>query len=959
MAYSGNEDGLDTDALGALESPPPLDPQSYQSRTLILHIKLHASISLHPNLELHGNPTPYIRKQKTESHIRTTFHTHRDQLPDITDDLFEHSLDLLLAAMKAHRLSDDTPKKTMRRTLWKAVSERDPLHSCRELLDLCFPDSVGILGAGGSSDGGGDAVAVGRGDARRRLLGGGSHWTDQVPKADTATTTTTSSSTPRNAHEVFKRYGMKPFHPATSAPLSHLQLQQHAPSPTSLQRSDTNETFTSPLDYQDVPGTQDSLLLSASMESLRVCSPTPSWTSAHEDLLEGKEDEREEADLDDGTLSGGTSEEEADPNNEQCLTLLVVVRSAFAKDVFGKVFPQTLSYTSTQQETSLQQHLQAAIEKFGFENAGLDNVGMVELEGTEVLSDIRTEIWGGDHLEIFATTEIFGTTDIVCLDSILKQPLHHRRTLPKRWKVYPTWLDGTTTTNRKDSNLSNARIPPSIQNFFEFIAHPLPPTLWNPHPNHLKPLEPLVSLNTLGSSKIWESVCLYGPNVDKSIHFWKAANEYFGWVPLVSKPLLLEELTHGVVCGIRERVSKVPWKTFSVLVISTSMIDMSTPDILQSCPNLLVFAINPFIKLEDEPRLRSKKMYTIFVGTYLSYTERLQLLHDEILKVSTPATAETQELLERFAFCTPNTTSKDLEPLLTTTYLTPHLLSTLKSTTSILDALHIPPQHLGCVPAEEWYHSSKLTKSLPQLREVFEYLEKCGRFNEGGISGVKHQHVCIQTHAGQVFVKFKFDVEWMQAFHSFVDSLELQLLKGELGKGVESVRRLVRMLPNMKEVQGCKIFEKLLKCLETNDKDSGEALEILKDVRVWSATKIPRGFELSKKFDEAQELPLESVLAGVVGWCIQIFDADYIQVINGEQMRRWRVDVQKREAELDECLSLLSTHPKSACVIDFESLKAYARVHVVQSEQGAEAWVCDLEKRIEKKGARQVVVVRK
>ncbi|KAI8618749.1 hypothetical protein BC830DRAFT_893647 [Chytriomyces sp. MP71] len=83
-----------------------------------------------------------------QSHIRKTFASHRDQLPSVTDELFEFTLERFIYALSVHpRLPVQAPlsRREIRRILWCSVEALDPLHVASGVLDLCFPAEAGIL----------------------------------------------------------------------------------------------------------------------------------------------------------------------------------------------------------------------------------------------------------------------------------------------------------------------------------------------------------------------------------------------------------------------------------------------------------------------------------------------------------------------------------------------------------------------------------------------------------------------------------------------------------------------------------------------------------------------------------------------------------------------------------------------------------------------------------------------
>ncbi|KAJ3215545.1 hypothetical protein HDU67_000266 [Dinochytrium kinnereticum] len=98
--------------------------------------------------------------QEVETHIRTRFTTRREELPWLDDELFEDILERLLTRIKTERRSS-LSRKSIRKILWDSVKDSDPSHCYRDVIDLCFPESLGILGDG-------SAAVVGK-----SLLGGG------------------------------------------------------------------------------------------------------------------------------------------------------------------------------------------------------------------------------------------------------------------------------------------------------------------------------------------------------------------------------------------------------------------------------------------------------------------------------------------------------------------------------------------------------------------------------------------------------------------------------------------------------------------------------------------------------------------------------------------------------------------------------------------------------------------
>ncbi|KAJ3164273.1 hypothetical protein HK101_000483 [Irineochytrium annulatum] len=84
-----------------------------------------------------------------ENYVRKTFAARRDELPDIDDDLFEDALDRFLVTLRRQQRGQVAgtllPLKTVRKVLWNAVEDSDPFHACRRIIDLCFPQSFGIL----------------------------------------------------------------------------------------------------------------------------------------------------------------------------------------------------------------------------------------------------------------------------------------------------------------------------------------------------------------------------------------------------------------------------------------------------------------------------------------------------------------------------------------------------------------------------------------------------------------------------------------------------------------------------------------------------------------------------------------------------------------------------------------------------------------------------------------------
>ncbi|KAJ3223335.1 hypothetical protein HDU81_009233 [Chytriomyces hyalinus] len=96
----------------------------------------------------------YLEIDEIQKHIRKTFHSNRDQMPDIDDALFQFTLERFAVALQKHRNDSlHQPQhslkfftsKDIRRIVWAAVEGTDPMHVASRVLDLCFPQNPGIL----------------------------------------------------------------------------------------------------------------------------------------------------------------------------------------------------------------------------------------------------------------------------------------------------------------------------------------------------------------------------------------------------------------------------------------------------------------------------------------------------------------------------------------------------------------------------------------------------------------------------------------------------------------------------------------------------------------------------------------------------------------------------------------------------------------------------------------------
>ncbi|KAJ3233242.1 hypothetical protein HDU78_006556 [Chytriomyces hyalinus] len=96
----------------------------------------------------------YLEIDEIQKHIRKTFHSNRDQMPDIDDALFQFTLERFVVSLQKHRNDSlHQPQhnlkfftsKDIRRIVWTAVEGTDPMHVASRILDLCFPQNPGIL----------------------------------------------------------------------------------------------------------------------------------------------------------------------------------------------------------------------------------------------------------------------------------------------------------------------------------------------------------------------------------------------------------------------------------------------------------------------------------------------------------------------------------------------------------------------------------------------------------------------------------------------------------------------------------------------------------------------------------------------------------------------------------------------------------------------------------------------
>ncbi|KAJ3331575.1 hypothetical protein HDU76_002799 [Blyttiomyces sp. JEL0837] len=83
--------------------------------------------------------------EELHSYLQKKYEAHRDEFPDIDDELFEECKFKIMTIYHRENLYSQ-PKKVIRKRLWKIIKDVDPTHACRTIVDLCFPESVGILG---------------------------------------------------------------------------------------------------------------------------------------------------------------------------------------------------------------------------------------------------------------------------------------------------------------------------------------------------------------------------------------------------------------------------------------------------------------------------------------------------------------------------------------------------------------------------------------------------------------------------------------------------------------------------------------------------------------------------------------------------------------------------------------------------------------------------------------------
>ncbi|KAI9342780.1 hypothetical protein DFJ73DRAFT_797457 [Zopfochytrium polystomum] len=94
----------------------------------------------------YGPSSSHDQLAKLENYIRDVFNDHSDEFPDINEELLDETIKQLMHALRRARADPASlPSKSIRRLLWAAVKDVDPFHSCRRIIDLCFPENVGIL----------------------------------------------------------------------------------------------------------------------------------------------------------------------------------------------------------------------------------------------------------------------------------------------------------------------------------------------------------------------------------------------------------------------------------------------------------------------------------------------------------------------------------------------------------------------------------------------------------------------------------------------------------------------------------------------------------------------------------------------------------------------------------------------------------------------------------------------
>ncbi|KAJ3131477.1 hypothetical protein HK100_006306 [Physocladia obscura] len=100
-------------------------------------------------------PVSEFELYQIQDYIRTTFLTHQEQLPDITEEIFEFTMARFMYTLSTHKSERyKTPQnkiniffgeKDIRKILWKSIEGKDPTYAAARIVDLCFPSCRGIL----------------------------------------------------------------------------------------------------------------------------------------------------------------------------------------------------------------------------------------------------------------------------------------------------------------------------------------------------------------------------------------------------------------------------------------------------------------------------------------------------------------------------------------------------------------------------------------------------------------------------------------------------------------------------------------------------------------------------------------------------------------------------------------------------------------------------------------------